>query len=160
MAGIEKPSPRKREANRQNAKLSSGPKTLSGKARSSRNARKHGLAALHSRPPALLEQCYELAARIAGGEEPDPFVLAHAFAVAEAETELTRIKRIRRRIIGDALSKAKRKTPPPTTHAAKEIGELHAASEMRHVAKLLLGLDRYERRVRAQRKRAMRSLSP
>jgi hypothetical protein len=159
MAGPEKPSPRKREANRQNAKLSSGPKTLPGKARSSRNARKHGLAALHSRPRALLEQCYDLAVRIAGGEESDPSVLAHAFAVAEAETELTRIKQIRRRIIGDALSKARRKTPPPTTYASK-IGELHTASEMRQVDKLLLGLDRYERRVRAQRKRAMRSLSP
>src|SRR4051812_44108685 len=122
MAGSEKPSPKKREANRQNAKLSSGPKTSSGKARSSRNARKHGLSALYSRPPALLEQCYDLAAGIAGGEEADSFVLAHALAVAEAETELTQIKQIRRRIIGDALSKAKRKTPPPTTYASKAIG--------------------------------------
>ena len=160
MDGSEKPSPRKREANRQNAKLSSGPKTLSGKSRSARNALKHGLTAFRSRPPALLEQCRELAARIAGGEESDPFALAHAFAVAEAETELTRIKQIRRRIIGAALSQAKWKTPPPTTHASKAIGELHTASEMRHVAKLLLGLDRYERRVRSQRKRAMRGLPP
>jgi hypothetical protein len=36
-------SPKQLEANRRNAKLSSGPKSTEGKARSSRNALKHGL---------------------------------------------------------------------------------------------------------------------
>ena len=42
-----KVSPRKLEANRRNAQKSTGPKTAQGKARSSRNAMKHGLLACH-----------------------------------------------------------------------------------------------------------------
>ncbi len=41
------PSPKKLNANRQNAKKSTGPKTLRGKAHSRRNALKHGLFAGH-----------------------------------------------------------------------------------------------------------------
>jgi hypothetical protein len=64
--GEERPSAEKREANRINAKLSSGPRTRAGKAGRVEMPRKHGLSQVEIRPPALTAELNELAAKLAG----------------------------------------------------------------------------------------------
>jgi len=66
-------SPRKLEANRQNAKLSTGPKTPEGKATSSRNAITHGIFAKQffaGAAPETLKEMQELAAGIWAHYQP------------------------------------------------------------------------------------------
>lgn len=48
-------SERATHANRRNARASTGPRTLAGKARSGQNARKHGLSAVDPNPEAEAE---------------------------------------------------------------------------------------------------------
>jgi hypothetical protein len=85
-------SPGRIKANRANAKRSTGPRTSKGKAVSSLNARRHGLASpLRSEPSAVAE--IEQLARAIVGERLDLLDLARR--VAEADLELRRIWRAR-----------------------------------------------------------------
>jgi hypothetical protein len=59
---------RRREANRANARASTGPKTRAGKARSAGNARRHGLSLPALRDPALAHEIVALARAIVGAE--------------------------------------------------------------------------------------------
>jgi hypothetical protein len=59
-------SARQVAANRRNARVSTGPKTLAGKARSARNARRHGLNQSARRDGALACTIAALARSIAG----------------------------------------------------------------------------------------------
>ena len=59
---------RRREANRANARASTGPKTRAGKARSAGNARRHGLSLPALRDPALSHEIVALAHAIVGAE--------------------------------------------------------------------------------------------
>jgi branched-chain amino acid transport system substrate-binding protein len=59
---------RRREANRANARASTGPKTRAGKARSAGNARRHGLSLPALEDPALAHEIVALARMIAGAE--------------------------------------------------------------------------------------------
>ena len=82
------------DANRRNARNSTGPRSASGKKRASRNAFSHGL----SRPllGAEYRRAFEaLAARILAdhGMAKDPHALASAREIAEADFELARIRR-------------------------------------------------------------------
>ena len=81
-------------ANRRNGHKSSGPKSLAGKRRASRNALKHGLAArANTRAPddSLLDK---LAAKIAGKTD-DAGIFECARTIAAAELELARVRRVR-----------------------------------------------------------------
>ncbi len=73
-------------ANRRNGSLGRGPKTSAGKARSSRNALKHGLSIPVNRDKTLRRQI-ELLARILAQSEAGN-VFGQARAAAEAELEL------------------------------------------------------------------------
>jgi len=79
-------------ANRTNAKRSTGPRTVQGKAVSCLNARRHGLAAPLRSEPGMDEEIERLARAIAG-ERSDLMDLARR--IAEADLELRRIWRAR-----------------------------------------------------------------
>ena len=84
-------SNRKIKANRHNSRKSCGPRTAAGKATASRNALRHGLAALtHGQPAPSAE--VEKFARTLCGDNRDPVLFAQAVKVAERKMELRAIR--------------------------------------------------------------------
>ena len=96
-------SERRLRANRSNAKASTGPRTSAGKAQSARNAFRHGLSLPLTFDSALGRQVEELARRIAG-ETPDPVRFRLAQQIAEAQSQLQRVRARRLDLIASALA--------------------------------------------------------
>jgi hypothetical protein len=117
-------------ANRANAKFSTGPKTMAGRLKSSRNALRHGLSCPLSFDPVTLADVDALAHALAGEEE-----VASAVEFARAQLELLRIRSAR----ADLIAKI----------------ELHR--DNMHDLQRLVALDRYERYARTKRRRASHS---
>ncbi|MDH2357457.1 hypothetical protein QCM80_43970 [Bradyrhizobium sp. SSUT112] len=124
-------SSRQIEANRANARRSTGPTTLGGQARSSRNAWRHGLARAHCDDANLarLSSAISSGLRQQGASEK-------VADVARCKLELLRIRAIRLQMLATLLQ-----------------GPLQAG------ARDLRGLERYERVALARQKRAVRVLS-
>ena len=81
-------SPKKVTANRMNGRKSRGPRTGTGKGRSSRNARRHGLAAFSSNDPVMSGQIKQMVDAICHGDD-DPFLREPAVAIAESQLWLS-----------------------------------------------------------------------
>lgn len=96
-------SERKRQANRANARLSTGPKTAGGKRRAALNARRHGLSLSVLDDLAYAPEVEALAHRIAG-KDAGPERVALARRIAEAQVDLLRVRSRRRRLIDQALA--------------------------------------------------------
>src|SRR5262245_22214540 len=77
-------SPKKVSANRMNGRKSRGPRTGTGKARSSRNARRHGLAACNSTEPVMRGQIKQMVDAICHGDD-DPLLREKAVTIAESQ---------------------------------------------------------------------------
>ena len=87
-------------ANRRNGSLGRGPKTSAGKARSSRNALKHGLSIPVNRDKTLRRQIAVLARILAQSEAGNVF--GQARAAAEAEFELVRARAVMEAVLTPA----------------------------------------------------------
>jgi hypothetical protein len=88
-------SQRKIDANKQNAKRSTGPRTESGKLRASRNAVRHGLAAKFGTDEVDIRNIETLAKALAADRPNCPTKAARAAALAQLE--LTHIRKVRTR---------------------------------------------------------------
>lgn len=123
------------KANRENAKRSTGPKSLAGRMKSSQNARRHGLSLPLSDDPLAMAQAYKLYEALASEDASDLQNLA-ALEMAQAHTQLSRVAAVRRNLIADL--------------------DLQSPSleQVRH----LVALERYELRASRQRRRAAQQL--
>ena len=177
---------RRRQANRTNAKLSTGPKSGAGKARSSRNARRHGLNLSIWSDPTLALEAEAIARRIAGTEASSA-KLELARRIGAAQVDIDRIQTIRR----DMISKLQSDPGFKPFHVCRkklsglglwqllkrwwgkcltpadieEINKVRYLTPLEGEEKLAfilgeiafdMGLDRYERRAISRRKSAIR----
>src|SRR5215467_13900255 len=130
-------------ASRANARKSTGPRTTLGKARASRNARRHGFTLPVLADPTLAPEIEELAQLIERsvpghphGEERGgtPRVSNHACRIAEAMIDLRRVRSAKLPLVA----------------------ALHAEADKRRILVALARLDRYERYALWRRKTAIR----
>jgi len=94
---------RKIKANRANARASTGPKTVRGRARSARNAFRHVLSTPVQSDQLRCEQVQALTRQIAGSDTSvHTQILAHK--IAEAQVDLLRVRTARHRLLSEQLS--------------------------------------------------------
>ena len=84
-------SAKKVAANRLNGRKSQGPRTGAGKARASRNARRHGLAAYSGKDPAVAEQIKAMVDAMCAGDD-DPRLRQQAVMIAENQLWLSQVR--------------------------------------------------------------------
>ncbi len=125
-------------ANRPNARLSTGPRTVSGKATAARNALRHGLAVAIPADPALSGAVEELARRIAGADV-EAEVVECARRVAEAEIELRRVRSLRARLF-EPISEGEAGAPATTGFYSEAVEPSHD-EQSRAAAKASTGED-------------------
>ena len=124
----------------------SGPRTAAGKARSARNAFRHGLTVPVLSDPVTAGEVEALTLRIVQGAAPDvdpdvdEDVAALARQVAQAQLDLIRVRRVRHELLAEALR-----------HFGGGLSK-HASD----LAARLAALNRYERRALRRRKSAIR----
>jgi hypothetical protein len=171
-------SERQISANRINAQRSKGPKSEAGKKKSSKNALRHGL----SRPVSKVgsEAQFQEEVRQFAGDTSDPEVRTFAERAAEAQLDLTRVRRAKAALIERAamLSGAGRPHLAISWHGAAEIGwdvetleindpgghpfllggreeEQQFFAAIRPILAELIKLNRYEKRAMCRRDRAI-----
>jgi hypothetical protein len=137
-------------ANRRNGALSRGPKTAAGKARSSRNALKHGLAIPITLDRATARKIRRAARQMAPLAVGDSIL--NAQIAAEATFELARVRAAFEAVVA-RISHTSNAGPRDTCST----GSGKSAAPIRTLAELDK-LDRYERRAFSRRRRALRDL--
>jgi hypothetical protein len=135
--------------NQPNARANTHPKSATGKARSSANARRHGLAVPIWSDPALAAEATALAKHIAGAAA-SARVMDHAIEVADAQIEVVRVRRWRLDLMRQRLSDLADSDGPDLKYKKALI--------VARLAPQLQSLDRYERRAVSRRNRAIQSL--
>ena len=91
-------SARQLKANRANARASTGPRSVRGKARASKNSLRHALSVSIHAQPALSRGAEELAREIAG-EGASAEIFDCARRIAEAQVDLLRVRQARQQMI-------------------------------------------------------------
>ena len=171
-------------ANRANAARSTGPTSVEGKARASRNALRHGLAAAIDENPLLAGRARKLAARLEAEGPGGAGLAALTAAIAERTVELSRIRALRQAAFLSAELRAAAEgsvvhTPETLERLARRFGAARVATLQAYLAaggreakdeteraalalaaglKRLATLDRYEKRALSARAKLIRRL--
>jgi hypothetical protein len=148
--------------NRRNAAKSTGPRSIAGKRRASKNSYRHGLSArigANSR----LDSRIERLARAIAGDATDAISLEYARTAAQAEFDLAQIRELKVALIQKAKNLKEVESAPAAEEGAIEATTTNSEPErealaLRRAVPDLLSLDRYERRAAARRVRAIRNL--
>lgn len=148
-------SDRMAAANRRNGQRGRGPRTAAGKATSSRNALRHGLAANLLDEPAIWGKVEALARAIAG-DGANIAGMNQARIIAEAQLDLVRIRRAKLNIEAHLLEAS-------TSEGTMREGEIERAdpssevegSQELAILRSLSSIERYERSAILRRRRAM-----
>jgi hypothetical protein len=143
-------SARKIEANRNNAKASTGPRTPRGKTRAAQNALRHGLSLSILADQPLSVEAENLAREFAG-EGASTEILEQARRVAAAQIDLVRIRQARHDLLARSEPASSRSSATPESLNKLIPVSLDVLAE-------LVAIDRYERRALARRKFAIREL--
>jgi hypothetical protein len=174
---------RQRKTNRINARASTGPKTVTGKLISSKNALRHGLNIPVALDPIYADEIDAFVRRLIG-EETNPGRIELARRIAEAQIDLRRIRDYRHRLIAEDFAATKTYSSEEHERFMKMVLRMLRAGDqgpVRHyrlvrlvteqplvgAAKLaailidrsaeLARLDRYERRALSRRQTAIRA---
>jgi hypothetical protein len=91
-------SDRRLQANRANAKASTGPKTAAGKARAAKNALRHGLNVSVHADPMIAPLVEAITSKIVG-PDADAQMLELARRIGEAQVDLNRVRAYRRKLL-------------------------------------------------------------
>src|SRR4051795_13745744 len=108
-------------ANRANARKSTGAPPPTGKKRAAQNARKYGLSLPVLHDPELGPEVEALSRQIAAGNEA---VLPIARDIAEAQIDLSRVRRLRGELIDRALRDPQFQTAKESVQLLKLLGRL------------------------------------
>jgi hypothetical protein len=148
----------RRIANRENSKKSTGPKTARGKARASRNAVRHGLAAARVGDALVSADAVRMAEDF-GFEDMSRSQFEQFLIIAKCEVELNRITAARIAIFEREL--ARLAAAHQHQHVHPELQDVpaqlmrHEVSAFNRAVPALWMLDRYERRALSRRRRAI-----
>jgi hypothetical protein len=132
-------SERQVAANRKNAQKSRGPRSVAGKARSSRNAIRHGLAANFWKDPSAAYAIEAMTKLLRESGQPER--AAQLAAVAEHRT--------------NAVNEARSKIAERLRDAAENYS---CGPPFTAELEMLLSIDRYERQATYRKKRALRKM--
>ena len=123
-------SERQIEANRRNAKKSTGPRGSAAKKRTRRNAYRHGLTLSSIANPALAKRLDGLVRSIAGNSR-DSIILEHARAAAHAELDLARVRQTKVAVIKRMSALGARESPNDIVSLVKALLYVELALEGR-----------------------------
>ena len=138
------------KANRANAKHSTGPRTVEGKARVSKNALRHGLSAAQPDADSVPAEVLGLAGRLCSRAQAS----FTGLTAAESELYLVRIRMIKQRVLEAAVKRVEAEIKQNQPLGSDEV----IARALIECADELLKLDGYERKARSRRKTAFRAL--
>jgi hypothetical protein len=140
----------KTDANRENARQSTGPRTSRGKARARRNAVRHGLGSVKFGDGGLSEKV-ERIAKMISKDDTDPFQYEQAIIIAESQVLVARVRAARLAAIERMRKSAVENSAIDSIpDKGDDVDSLCAALPQ------LLGLERYEQRALSRRRRAIR----
>jgi hypothetical protein len=167
-------SDRQIASNRSNGARSRGPRTAAGKASSSRNALRHGLAVSVIDEPAMCTEVEALARAIAGNSA-DSFQLSQARIIAGAQLDLLRVHSAKVALMNSKIASAilsgdgtedvmgnlpsddadldRSDDPSCETKLTEQFSIVPTIEALQQLARL----DRYEDRAISRRRRAMRA---
>ena len=143
-------------ANMHNAARSTGPKTVAGKARSSRNAVKHGLNVSIRHEPGASDNIEALTVAVAG-DNPTPQRLRAARDIAEAHLELGRIQQLKLALMESEATRLRAGVTEDRSYQndRAELATSEYTLACMQALPALTKLDRYERRALSRHRRAI-----